>query len=146
MTSTDTELRTHRERVVREHMESENSHDFDATLATFQHPRYEIISTGQVMDGPEAVMGYFDRSRTAFPDLRNELIALRHADDAVIVELTLKGTHLGSLVGEEPTGKTFENRIAAFFIFDGDGLVCERVYQDMGSLLMQVGINAADLA
>ena len=33
-------LRERREAVVREHMESENEHDFDTTLATFDHPRY----------------------------------------------------------------------------------------------------------
>jgi hypothetical protein len=31
-------LRERREAVVREHMESENEHHFDATLATFDHP------------------------------------------------------------------------------------------------------------
>ena len=37
------ELREFRERLVRQHMESENIDDFDATLDTFAHPRYEII-------------------------------------------------------------------------------------------------------
>ena len=73
---------------MREHMESENDRDFDTTLGTFGHPRYEIIPTGDVHDGAEAVMAYFKESRTAFPDQRNELIAMHHADDAVIVEFT----------------------------------------------------------
>jgi hypothetical protein len=51
-------LRERREAVVREHMESENDHDFDTTLATFDHPRYEIIPTGDVHDGPEEVMAF----------------------------------------------------------------------------------------
>lgn len=45
-------VRERREEIVREHMESENIHDFDTTLATFDHPRYEIIPTGDVFDGP----------------------------------------------------------------------------------------------
>ena len=40
---------------MREHMESENAHDFDMTIATFGHPRYEIVPTGEVYDGEEAV-------------------------------------------------------------------------------------------
>ena len=36
---------------MREHMESENRHDFDTTMGTFDHPRYEIIATGDVHDG-----------------------------------------------------------------------------------------------
>ena len=82
------DLRAARERLVIEHMESENTHDFDVTLATFaDHPRYEIVPTGEVYDGPEAVMSYYQQTRAAFPDQRNELIALHHADDAVVVEV-----------------------------------------------------------
>jgi hypothetical protein len=46
------DLRERRLSVVREHMESENRHEFDVTLATFGHPRYELIPTGEVFDGP----------------------------------------------------------------------------------------------
>ena len=52
-------LRERREAVVREHMESENRHEFDVALVTFHHPRYEIIATGEVHDGPDEVMRYF---------------------------------------------------------------------------------------
>jgi steroid delta-isomerase-like uncharacterized protein len=133
------ELRERREAVVREHMESENEHDFDTTLGTFQHhPRYEIVPTGDVYDGAEAVMGYYNESRTAFPDQRNELIALHHADDAVIAEFTLKGTHRGPLRGFEPTGKEFSCRMIAVFEFEEDGIVCERVYFDAATILAQL--------
>ena len=53
MTVTDS-LRETREQIVREHMESENRHEFDVTLGTFGHPRYEIIPTGDVYDGVAA--------------------------------------------------------------------------------------------
>jgi len=79
-------LRERREALVREHMESENRHDYEATLDTFGHPRYEIVPTGDVFDGEEAVRRYFEDSRTAFPDQRNELVALHHTDAGVIVE------------------------------------------------------------
>src|SRR5690242_19986237 len=128
-------LREHRERIVREHMESENVHEFDRTMATFQHPRYEIIPTGQVHDGEAEVAEYFRTSRAAFPDQRNELIALHHADDAVISEFWLLGTHKGPLMGIEPTGKEFRCRMTAFFLFEGRGLVCERVYFDSATIL-----------
>ena len=74
--------RKKREEIVREHMDSENRHEFDATLDTFAHPRYELIATGETYDGPEEVAGYYDDTRRAFPDQRNELLALHHADDA----------------------------------------------------------------
>ncbi|MDQ2675210.1 MAG: ester cyclase [Actinomycetota bacterium] len=134
------DLRERREAIVREHMESENDHDFDTTLGTFSHPRYEVIPTGDVFDGPEEVMGYFQTSRTAFPDQRNELIALHHTDAGVIVEFTLKGTHEGPLRGIPPTGKAFEVRTTAFFLFEGEELVCERVYFDSATILGQLGL------
>ena len=41
-------------------------------MATFDHPRYEIVPTGDVFDGQEEVERYFETSRAAFPDQRNE--------------------------------------------------------------------------
>lgn len=137
---TGASLRERREALVREHMESENRHDFDATMSTFAHPRYELIATGDVYDGEEQVLGYFAESRTAFPDQRNELIALHHADDAVIAEFDLLGTHLGPLRSLPPTGRTFRCRMTSFFIFDGERIVCERVYFDQASILRQLGV------
>ena len=133
-------LRQQREEIVVEHMESENRHEFDVTLETFDHPRYELIGTGDVYDGPREVADYFEETRTAFPDQRNELIALHHSDDAVIVEANLFGTHDGPFRGLPPTGRSFEMRFCALFVFDEDRLVCERVYFDAGTILRQLGI------
>lgn len=132
------DLREHPERVVSEHMESENVHEFDRTMATFVHPRYELIATGQVHDGEAAVAEYFRSSRAAFPDQRNEMIAMHHADDAVITEFWLLGTHLGKLGDLEPTGREFRCRMTAFFLFEGRDLVCERVYFDSATILRQL--------
>lgn len=132
------DLRARREREVRIHMESENVHDFDATIGTFSHPRYELIATDQVHDGEAEVRKYFKQSRGAFSDQRNELISLRHADDAVITEFWLLGTFDGPLGNIEPTGKTFKCRMTAFFIFEGAKIVCERVYFDQGTILRQI--------
>jgi steroid delta-isomerase-like uncharacterized protein len=133
-------LRETRDALVREHMASENVHRFDVTMGTFHHPRYEIVPTGEVHDGEEAVQRYFEDTRTAFPDQRNELIALHHADDAVIAEFWLRGTHDGPLRGIPPTGKAFECRCAAFFLFEEDRLVGERVYFDVATILGQLGL------
>jgi steroid delta-isomerase-like uncharacterized protein len=133
-------LRERRETLVLEHMQSENVHDFDTTIATFEHPRYELIATGETYDGEAEVRRYFEESRTAFPDQRNELIALHHAEDAVIVEFFLLGTHLGPLRSLPATGRAFRTQMTSFFIFDGDRLVCERAYFDQASILRQLGL------
>ena len=137
-------LRKRRERKVLEHMASENRQEFDDTLETFEHPRYEIVPTGDVYDGPQEVAEYYRSTRTTFPDQRNENVVLYHADedDAIIVEFDLLGTMLGALRGIPPTGRSFRVRMTAFFLFeeDGDGIVVERVYFDLFTFLQQLGL------
>ncbi|MFL5906133.1 MAG: ester cyclase [Solirubrobacterales bacterium] len=133
-------LRRKRESIVREHMDSENRHEFDATMATFHHPRYELVGTDEVFDGPEEVARYFEETRRAFPDQRNETLAMHHADDAVLVEAVVRGTHKGPLRNLPPTGREFELPILAVFVFEDEKLVCERVYFDQSTVLRQLGI------
>ncbi|MGZ4753819.1 MAG: ester cyclase [Acidimicrobiia bacterium] len=136
-------LAERRAQIVRDHMDSENRLAFDETLATFAHPHYELVATGTVYDGVDDVMGYYRSSRTAFPDQRNEIHSIRHADDAVIVEFDLLGTHSGPFLGIAPTGREFRCRMAAFFVFeDGtDRIEVERIYFDAGTILTQLGIT-----
>ncbi len=132
--------------IVRVHMQSENDHDYDTTMSTFHHPRYELIPSGQVFDGQVEVEEYFRGSRSAFPDQRNEPIALHATDAGVFAEFWLLGTNTGPLMGNEPTGREIRVRMVAFFEFadrDGDhadGIVCERVYYDLFSILTQLGV------
>ena len=134
------DLRAARDAVIRDHMEAENRLDFDAAIATFDHPRYELVGTGQVFEGADDVRKYYATSRAAFPDQRNEIHTLRHADDAVVVEFDLRGTHLGNFAGNEATGRAFRCRMAAIFEFSGDRIVCERIYFDSATLLRQLGL------
>lgn len=140
-------IRTHREAVVREHMVAETELDFDRVMATFTHPRYELIGTETVFDGEAEVRRYFQLSRTPFPDQRNEIIELHHTDDGVLAEFWLLGTHKGPLkAGDrviEPRGRSFKVRMAALFLFEGDGIACERVWFDQLSILRQLGLAPA---
>jgi hypothetical protein len=65
---------------------------------------------------------------------------MHHADDAVIVEFDLLGTHLGSYRGLPATGRAFTCRTLAIFEFEGEGIVCERAYFDSATILRQLGI------
>ncbi|MGI8652869.1 MAG: ester cyclase [Geodermatophilaceae bacterium] len=136
----ETSLQERREACVRQHMESENVHAFDVTMTTFAHPRYELIGTGDVYDGEAEVWRYYRQSRAAFPDQRNEIHAMHHAEDAIIVEFDLLGTHLGPLRGMPPTGRTFRTRMCAFFLFEGDRIAVERIYFDSATMLRQLGL------
>lgn len=136
-----TDLAERRIQLVKDHMALEVTHDWDAVIATFEHPRYEMYGSGNVFDGEAAVRSYFDASRTPFPDQGNEIIAIAHAGDTVLVEFWLTGTHLGPLRLKdrvvEPTGRPFRVRMAASFEFPpgGDKIICERPYFDQGAVL-----------
>jgi len=134
--------------VVRRHMALEITHDWDGVIATFEHPRYELLGSGTVFDGEAAVRSYFAASREPFPDQANDVIAIAAdaATDTVLVEFWLTGTHLGPLrIGLrtiEATGKAFRIRIAASFQFapGSDKIVCERPYYDQSAVMKALGL------
>jgi len=140
------DLAERRLQTVRDHMALEVTHDWDAVIATFQHPRYEMHGNGAVFDGEAAVRRYFALSRTPFPDQGNEIIAISHADDTVLVEFWLTGTHSGPLrLGDrviQPTGKSFRVRMAASFEFasGSDKITCERPYFDTMAVPRALGL------
>jgi len=141
------DLSARRIETVKRHMALEITHEWDEVIATFAHPRYEMYGSGAVFDGEDAVRAYFAASRTPFPDQGNEIIAIAHADDTVLVEFWLTGTHLGPLkLGQKvvaPTGRAFKVRMAATFEFKpgSDKIVCERPYFDQGAVLRALQIT-----
>ena len=139
-TTSSPSLRARREAVVNAHIEAETvTHDVAAALATFRHPRYEVPAVGAIADGPEAVEGLLSQLLGAFPDFWLHRLAIYHADDAVIVEVRFGGTHRGVWAGIAPTGNRMEVQSACIFVFEGDDLVCEKVYFDHATILRQLG-------
>jgi steroid delta-isomerase-like uncharacterized protein len=129
-----------REKLVRKHVEAENAADYETALATFQHPRYEYVATDEVYDGAEEVTAHWRELDRAFPDQEIEIVELHSADDAVLMEAIARATHTGPFRGLPPTGRRFEQRFLAIFVFEDDALVCERVYYDTSTVLQQLGI------
>ena len=118
-----TTRRDRRKAVVIEHMQSENVQEWERTMRTFSHARYELPD-GRIFDGHDDVMRYWIEGRTVVPDQRNELIELTHRDDgSVQIEFWLLGT-------PTTTGKPFEIRLWALFGFDDDDdlMTWERVF------------------
>ena len=142
------ELDAARIETVKRHMALEITHDWDGVIATFDHPRYELLGPGTIFDGEAAVRSYFAASREPFPDQANEVIAIAAdaATNTVLVEFWLTGTHRGQLrLGLrtiEPTGRAFRVRMAASFEFapDSDRIVCERPYYDQSAVMKALDI------
>jgi steroid delta-isomerase-like uncharacterized protein len=134
-------LRARREAVVRAHIDAEAvQHDVAAVIATFKKPRYEVPALGGVYDGIAGVDGVVRALLSGFPDFWLKEIVHHHADDAVIVECVFGGTQKGVFAGVAPTGRKMEVAAALVFEFEGDGLVCERVYFDVATVLRQLGV------
>ncbi|MFN8024684.1 MAG: nuclear transport factor 2 family protein [Acidimicrobiales bacterium] len=113
--------------VTLEHMNSENTQEWDRTMATFAHARYELPD-GTVHDGRDDVMAYWLAGRAAVPDQRNELISLEICEGGqVLLHFHLRGTPAGRERG-------FHHRLWAVFDFDEDDLMInERVYLERPS-------------
>jgi steroid delta-isomerase-like uncharacterized protein len=131
-------LRRHREAVVREHIAAENAHDVDRAIATFHCPRYEVAAFGGPSHGSDAVRDLLNGMFTAFPDFHVDCPRLHHADEAVIVEFVMSGTHRGDFAGLAPTGRRIELPLVGIFDFEEAKLVCEKVYFDMATLMRQL--------
>lgn len=141
-------LAARRVQTVKDHMALECAQDWDAVIATFAHPRYELYGTGTVFDGEDAVRGYFTASRVPFPDQGNEIISIAASDDDTVhVEFWLTGTHRGPLRVQgrriEATGRSFRVRMAATFEFAPGSakIICERPYFDQSAILAALGIR-----
>jgi steroid delta-isomerase-like uncharacterized protein len=126
--------------VVLEHMRLENDHDLSGCISAFEHPRYEIVATGEVHDGAHAVEALLGENRRAFPDFRFEPRRTVPAEEVVLVEGVFSGTHEGTWRGLPATGRSVKFPMAIVFEFEGEGLVCERVYFDLGTPLRQLGV------
>lgn len=133
------EDRARREEIVSEHIAAENRRDVEATVQTFARPFYDVVPAGNVADGAEAVREMLQGLFTGFPDFSVETRKLHHADDAVIVEAEIRGTHEGPWAGLEPTGKRMSVRLACVFDFEGTDLVGETLYFDIGTVMHQLG-------
>lgn len=132
-------LRERREEVVRRHIDAENDGDIDAMIASFHRPRYQVVPMDALSDGETAVRELVSGLVNGFPDLRCEPVVIHHADDAVIVEARLTGTHRKEWAGLTPHGRRMDLAIACIFDFDEDRLINETVYFDFATLQRQLG-------
>ena len=119
------ELRKARDELLAAHVDAENLGDVDAVIATFKHPRYELVPVGEIFDGEAEVRRYY-REKEARGRRRYEVVRAYHADDAVIVEIRTL-----SLEPRPPYRVDLPS--IAVFEFDGADLMCERVYYDAGA-------------
>ena len=131
-------LREKREAIVLEHVDAENRHDVAASVATFNMPRYQVFPMGIIHDGKQAVEELLSGVFNGFPDFKVHIEKTHHSEDAVILEVRMTGTHRGDWAGIKATGRSMDVPVACIFEFNGEKLICEKVYFDMATLANQL--------
>jgi steroid delta-isomerase-like uncharacterized protein len=143
-TSAEMELRQRREATIREHVDAENHHDPDRTVATFSSYRasYDIPAMGEAgqLADANAVRAMWVGIIAAFPDIHFENGPLYHGDTHVFAEARMTGTQQVDFAGIAATGRSIDTRVAALYEFEEDQLVCERVYFDLADIMRQLGV------
>ena len=100
------------------------------------------MSLGEsIMRGDAEVRSFYEQLMKALPDLEI-VVQRRHvADDAIVVEVMIRGTHLGGWRGLPATGRRVEFPLCGVYTFDADDrLAGEKIYYDRGTVLRQLGV------
>ena len=79
----------------------------------------------------------------AFLDLTMSWDNLVIDGDTVVTIMSVEGTHIGRLLGFEPTGKRFQMSVAFVHLLKDRKIVHERRIYDFTGLLVQIGILKA---
>ena len=128
--------------ILARHLEAENAHDVDGIMATYVE-RPVVVLNGRAIEGRERVQMFHERfgfgGGGSFADVH---VAERHRHvtaDAIAIEQTLSGRHVGEWEAMAPTGKRFEVAVCTVYRFAPDGLLqSEDVYFDRVRLREQL--------
>jgi steroid delta-isomerase-like uncharacterized protein len=131
-------LRERRMAAVQMHIDAENSGDLDRMIASFHRPRYEVFPMGAVFEGEEPVRQLVAGLIGGFPDFCFRPTRIHHADEAVIVEARMSGTHTAPWAGIAPAGRKLDLPLVCVFDFEGEHLVNEKVYFDLADVQRQL--------
>ena len=128
--------------TVEQHIRLENEHDLEGVLRTFGDiARYDDEAWGEHYQGASGVRLFYEQLMKALPDLEIEVLRRHVTDDAVLVEVMIRGTHLGEWRGLPATGRRVEFPLCGVYTFDSsDRLAGEKIYYDRGTVLRQLGV------
>ena len=134
--------RSARVAIVEQHIRLENEHDLEGVLRTFgDTARYDDEPWGEHYEGRNGVRLFYEQLMKALPDLEIEVQRRHVTDDAILVEVMIRGTHLGGWRGLPSTGRRVEFPLCGVYTFDADDrLAGEKIYYDRGTVLRQLGV------
>ena len=89
----------------------------------------------------QEVRAFYTQLLRAMPDLHID-VRHRHAcEDAIVLEVIIRGRHSGAWRGLPATGRQIEFPLCGIYTFDdGNRLAGERIYYDRATVLRQLGV------
>jgi steroid delta-isomerase-like uncharacterized protein len=128
--------------TVEQHIRLENEHDLEGVVGTFgDTPRYDDEPWGEHYEGRDGVRAFYQQLMKALPDLHIEVERRHVTDDAILIEVMIRGTHLGGWRGLPATGRRVKFPLCGVYTFDTDDrLAGEKIYYDRGTVLRQLGV------
>ncbi|MGA8431899.1 MAG: ester cyclase [Candidatus Sulfotelmatobacter sp.] len=128
--------------LVERHIRLENEHDLEGVLNTFgATAHYDDEAWGEHYTGADGVRQFYQQLMKAMPDLEIAIQRQHATDDAIVVEVTIRGTHLGEWRGLPATGRRVEFPLCGVYTFDSnDRLAGEKIYYDRATVLRQLGV------
>jgi steroid delta-isomerase-like uncharacterized protein len=131
-----------RVRIVEEHVRLENQHDLDGIMGTFgETARYDDEPWEAHYVGWQEVRGFYAQLLRAIPDLHIDIRQRHASEDAVILEVVIRGRHLGNWRGLPATGRQIDFPLCGIYTFDkGNRIAGEKIYYDRATVLQQLGV------
>ena len=86
--------------IVEQHIRFENDHDLEGVLRTVgENARYDDEPWGEHYTGRDGVRAFYQQLMRALPDLEITVQRRHMAEEAILVEVVIRGTHLGDWRG-----------------------------------------------
>jgi steroid delta-isomerase-like uncharacterized protein len=142
MTNMNTDRMAARLRLVDEHVRLENGHDLEGIMGTFgATARYDDEPWSVHYIGRNQVRTFYKELLQALPGLQIDVLRNHASASAVVLEVIIRGRHLGLWRGLPATGAQIEFPLCGIYTFDNDDrLAGERIYYDRATLLRQLGV------
>jgi len=128
--------------LVEEHVSLENRHDLEGVMGTFgANAHYDDEPWDLHYAGRDEVRAFYEGLLRALPDLQIDVRHTYASDAAIVLEVIIRGRHLGLWRGLPATGAQVEFPLCGIYTFDDeDRLAGEKIYYDRVTVLRQLGI------